>query len=69
MNEKTEQSGTKLQHTKDVKKQTYTLTFTVTELCITYIQAFFLQNSKLNVVSDEANVNIESILHNKSFMR
>lgn len=37
MNEKTEQSGTKLQHTKDVKKQTYTLTFTVTELCITYI--------------------------------
>lgn len=37
MNEKTEQSGIKLQHANDVKTQTYTLTFTVTELCITYI--------------------------------
>lgn len=37
MNQRTEQSGVKLQHAEDVKK-THTLTFTVTEPCATYIQ-------------------------------
>lgn len=71
MNEMTEQSVTKLQHAKYIKKQTHRPLLWQSFAQHTFrwpVTALFLQNSKLNEVSGETNVNIESLLHNKSFM-
>lgn len=60
------------QHTDDIQKQAQT--FTYIDLCKKdelqyYDSTLPSKSSKLKGMSGETNVNIESILHNKSLMR
>lgn len=65
-----EQDGTKPQHNEDIQEQTRRPL--LTQICARHtfqIKPYDSRwNSKLKEVNGEANVNIESILHNKCFM-